>query len=205
MPLILTSGPAVEPVTLAEAKAHLRVDGTAEDTLIASLILTSRLHVEAAAGLALVTQSWSWYLDAWPVIPEAKPQARLSGTGRALEFPLRPIQSIAAVRLYDESGAATTLEPSSYLLDGAGLHPRLVRLGAPVWPKPGRIANGIEIAFSAGYGNAAADVPAPIRQAILLLVAHWHEHRSPLEQGAQPEPLPTMVSELLAPYRAMRL
>ena len=109
------------------------------------------------------------------------------------------------MRLYDESGAATTLEPTSYLLDGAGLHPRLVRLGAPVWPKPGRIANGIEIAFSAGYGNAAADVPAPIRQAILILVAHWHEHRSPLEHGAQPEPLPTMVSELLAPYRAMRL
>jgi uncharacterized phiE125 gp8 family phage protein len=192
MALILTSGPAVEPVTLGEAKAHLRIDGTAEDTLIASLIVTSRLHVEAAAGLALVTQHWSWYLDAWP-------------PGRAVELPLRPIQSIAAVRLYDESGAATTLEPAAYLLDGAGLRPRLVRLGAPVWPRPGRIANGIEIAFAAGYGGAAADVPAPIRQAILILVAHWYEHRSPLEDGAHAAPLPTMVSELLAPYRTPRL
>jgi uncharacterized phiE125 gp8 family phage protein len=168
------------------------VDGTAEDTLIASLILTTRLHVEAAAGLALVTQGWSWYLDAWPA-------------ARALKLPLRPIQSVAAVRLYDDGGAATTLEATGYLLDGVGPHPRLVRLGAPAWPKPGRIANGIEIAFTAGYGNAAADVPAPIRQAILLLVAHWHEHRSPLEQGAQPAPLPDMVTELLAPYRAVRL
>jgi uncharacterized phiE125 gp8 family phage protein len=191
MPLILTSGPAVEPVTLAEAKAHLRVDGTAEDTLIASLVVTSRLHVEAAAGLGLVTQSWSWYLDAWP--------------RRALALPLRPIQSIAAMRLYDESGVATTLDPATYLLDGAGPHPRLVRLGAQVWPKPGRIANGIEVAFTAGYGPAAADVPAPIRQAILLLVAHWYEHRSPLEEGAHAAPLPTMVSELLAPYRTVRL
>jgi uncharacterized phiE125 gp8 family phage protein len=192
IPLILTSGPAVEPVTLADAKAHLRIDASAEDTLIASLIVTSRLHVEAAAGLALITQGWSWYLDAWP-------------PSRALELHLRPVQSIAAVRLYDESGAATTLDPTGYLLDGAGVHPRLVRLGSPVWPKPGRIANGIEVAFTAGYGPAAADVPAPIRQAILLLVAHWYEYRSPLEQGAQPAPLPTMVTELLAPYRRTRL
>ena len=96
MPLVLTAGPAVEPVTLAEAKAHLRVDGTAEDTLIASLIVTSRLHVEAAVGLALITQSWSYFLDAWP-------------PGPALKLPLRPVQSIAAVRLYDENAVVTTL------------------------------------------------------------------------------------------------
>jgi len=192
MSLILTSGPAAEPVTLADAKAHLRVDGAAEDMLIASLIVTSRLHVEAAAGLALITQGWSWFLDAWP-------------PGPALRLPLRPVQSIAAVRLYDENAVATTLDPATYLLDGAGVPPRLVRQGALVWPRPGRVANGIEVAFTAGYGNAAADVPPPLRQAILLLVAHWYEHRSPLEPGAPAEPVPDMVSELLAPYRTPRL
>jgi uncharacterized phiE125 gp8 family phage protein len=191
MPLILTAGPAVEPVTLTEAKAHLRVDGTAEDTLIASLIVTSRLHVEAAAGLALITQSWSWYLDAWPL-------------GRALKLALRPVQSLSAVRLYDDTGAATTLDPATYFLDGHAAPPRLIRNGALPWPKPGRIANGIEIAFTAGFGPSAADVPAPIRQAVLLLVAHWHEHRSPLEEGAHAVPLPAMVEALFAPYRAMR-
>jgi len=192
MPLVLTSGPAVEPVTLADAKAHLRVDGTAEDTLISSLIVTSRLHVEAAVGLALITQSWSYFLDAWPL-------------GPALRLPLRPVQSIAAVRLYDENAAVTTIDPATYLLDGAGSPPRLVRQGAIVWPKPGRIANGIEVAFTAGYGNAAADVPGPIRQAILLLIAHWYDHRSPVEIGHLAEPVPDMVSELLGPYRTMRL
>ena len=80
-----------------------------------------------------------------------------------------------------------------------------MRQGALVWPKPGRIANGIEIAFTAGYGDAAADVPEPIRHAILLLVAHWHEHRSPFEVGHLAQPPPDMVAELLAPYRTMRL
>jgi uncharacterized phiE125 gp8 family phage protein len=192
MPLILTSGPAVEPIALAEAKAHLRVDNVAEDTLIASLIVTARLHVEAAAGLALITQSWSWFRDAWP-------------QGPALDLPLRPVQSIAAVRLYDAGGAAATLDPACYFLDGAGTPPRLVRQTALTWPIPGRTANGIEIAFTAGYGPAAADVPAPLRQAILLLVAHWYEHRAPVESGAQPAPLPDMISGLLAPYRAVRL
>jgi len=192
MPLVLTSGPAVEPVTLAEAKAHLRVDGTAEDTLVASLIVTSRLHVEAAVGLALITQGWSYFLDAWPA-------------GAGLKLPLRPVQSIAAVRLFDENAVVTTLDPATYLLDGAGAPPRLVRQGAIVWPKPGRVANGIEVAFIAGYGNAAADVPAPIRQAILLLTAHWYDHRSPIEIGQFARPVPDIVSELLAHYRSPRL
>jgi hypothetical protein len=206
MPLILTAAPAAEPVALAEAKAHLRVDSNAEDTLIASLIVTSRLHVEATAGLALMTQSWSWYRDAWPMpeaMPEARPHAKLSQAAPAVELPLRPVQSIAAVRLYDAAGAATTLDPATYLLDGATA--RLIRHGALAWPRPGRIANGIEIAFTAGFGPVPADVPAPLRQAILLLVAHWYEHRSPLEGGAPAEPPPHMVSALLRPYRSVRL
>jgi uncharacterized phiE125 gp8 family phage protein len=192
MPLVLTAGPAVEPITLTEAKTHVRVDGTAEDTLVASLIVTSRLHVEAGIGLALVTQSWSYFLDRWP-------------PGPVLELPLRPVQTIDAVRLYDESAVATTVPPETYLLDGESAPARLVRQGALAWPRPGRVANGIEVAFTAGFGAAAAAVPGPIRQAILLLVAHWYEHRSPLEIGAAAEPVPGMVAELLGPYRSPRL
>ena len=192
MALVLTSGPAVEPVSLADAKAHLRVDGSAEDTLISSLIITSRLHVEAALGLALVTQSWSLFLDAWP-------------SGPRVRLPLRPVQSIDAVQLYAPDESVETLNPDIYLLDGAGIPARLIRQGSLAWPAPKRIANGIEIAFTAGYGGAVADVPAPIRQAVLLLVAHWHEHREPVAIGETNASAPSMVSDLLQPYRWVRL
>ncbi len=191
MALVLTSGPAVEPVTVAEAKAHLRVDATEEDTLIASLILTSRLHIEAALGLALITQSWRTLLDAW-------------GAEAAIELPLRPLQTVDAVRVLPAEGAAVVIAPTSYVVDTASAPPRLERTGM-IWPHPGKVANGIEIDFTAGFGDAAADVPAPLRQALLLLVAHWYERREPIEVGSAETAVPGSVSELLAPFRMRRL
>ena len=191
MALVLTSGPASEPVTVAEAKAHLRVDATQEDTLIASLILTSRLHVEAALGLALITQSWRVLLDRWP--PE-----------KDVELPLRPLQSIAAVRVLPAEGAAVVIDAANYLADTASVPPRLVRTGV-IWRQPGKAANGIEIDLTAGYGDDASDVPAPVRQALLLLIAHWYERREPIEVGSPDTMVPAAVSDLLEPYRLRRL
>jgi len=191
MALVLTSAPVVEPVTLSEAKAHLRVDGAAEDTLIGSLILTSRLHIETALGLALITQGWRLSLDAWP-------------EGRELELPLRPLQAVREVRVFSADNMSSLVPAETYLVDLAGVPPRLVRRGA-MWIAPGRPAGGIEIDFTAGYGDAASDVPAPLRQALLMLVAHWYEHREPVELGSPVAAVPSAAYELLAPYRTRRI
>jgi uncharacterized phiE125 gp8 family phage protein len=191
MPLVLTSGPASEPVTLAEAKAHLRVDHTSEDALIASLILTSRLHIEAALGLALITQSWRLELDAWP-------------HNSIVEVPLRPLQSVTAVRVRTQTGTTILVPADDYIFDTAAAPPRV----APVnggWPTAGRRIAGIELDLLAGFGPGAADVPAPIRQALLMLVAHWYEHRDPVEVGQPATRVPLAVSQLLMPYRMVRV
>jgi uncharacterized phiE125 gp8 family phage protein len=191
MALVMTSGPSLEPVTVSEAKAHLRLDSAAEDLLIASLILTSRLHIETALGLALISQAWTVTFDGWP-------------GGDAVALPLRPVQSIEEVRVRDASGDAAVLDPASYALDGQGVPARFIWRGA-VWPAPQQKLCGIEIDAVAGFGDAAADVPEPIRHAVLLLVAHWYERRDPIEIGATGTAIPRPVSELLAPYRAVRL
>jgi uncharacterized phiE125 gp8 family phage protein len=193
MALVPTFSPTVEPVSLAEVKAHLRIDGTDDDTLLASLILTSRLHIEAALGLALVTQGWALFRDVWP-------------KARAIPLPIRPVQSLTAVRLHAREAPPETLDLERFVLDGAGIGPRLLLADASAAPPtPDKAANGLEIVFTAGYGDAAADVPAPIRHALLLLVAHWYEHRAPFECSGRIAPVPATVSELLLPYRSVRL
>jgi uncharacterized phiE125 gp8 family phage protein len=192
MTLVMTNGPALEPVTVAEAKAHLRVDASSEDALIASLIITSRLHVEAALGIALISQAWSYFIDRWP-------------TSGQVSLPLKPVQSVDVVRVWSADSTSQMLSAASYALDGVGAPPRLSWVGPFPPPVAGRTVNGIEIALTAGYGDAAGDVPAPIRQALLLLVAHWYENREPVEIGATDVEIPHMVSALLAPYRARRL
>lgn len=192
MALVLTSGPATEPVTVAEAKAHLRLDSDAEDVLIASLIITSRLHVEAALGLALIAQSWTLHLDAFPA-------------DGCVALPVSPVANVTAVRVLAADGAVTLLHPSAFEIDTVSRPPRLVRASGAVWPLPGKCVNGIEIAFTAGYGPHAADVPEPIRRALLLLVAHWYEHRDPAEIGDRAAHIPAAVSSLLEPYMVKRL
>ena len=188
MATVLLSGPAVEPITLAEAKAQLRVDVSAEDTLIQSLIMASRLHIEAALDLALITQTWRHKRDFWP-------------RSTALNMPTRPIQAVTSVTVFAGDNSGQAIDVDAFVLDGAANPARLVWRGAGAPPIPGRAANGIEIDFVAGFGNAASDVPQTIRQALLLLVAHWYENREPVEIGATATPIPPAVSELLSPYR----
>lgn len=191
MSMVMTAAPAVEPVTLAQAKAHLRVDDASEDAYISSLIVTSRLQIEAALGLALITQSWRWTIDDWPACA-------------ALELPIRPVQQIGSIEVTHATGVATTVPPASYRLDGHGSPPRIVLTTLPP-PMPDLPADGIAISMITGFGAAAADVPEPIRHAVLLLVAHWFENREPPEAGQRPAGIPDAVNSLLMPYRVVRL
>lgn len=191
MALVYVSGPAVEPVSVAEAKDYLRLDGDIEDALVASLVLTSRLHVEAALGLALVTQSWRLILDRWPE----------SGAQR---LPIRPVQSVSEIRILSAEGQPAILDPAGYALDGAAAAPRLLSLSG-AWSQPGQSRLGIEIDIIAGFGASPDDVPAPLRQAIKLLVAHWYENREIVEIGAAATRVPDQVSELLSVWRERRL
>ena len=191
MALVMTAAPAAEPISVAEAKAHLRVDADDEDTLIASLIVAGRTLIERNLGLALVTQGWSYFLDHWP-------------ERGCISLPLTPVQAVSAVTVHDEDGGATVLDASSYAVDVLSAPARLTLTSATpsVVTRP---FNAFEVAFTAGYGDAATDVPQPIRQAVLLLVAHWFEHREPVAFGASPQQVPAIVAGLLQPYRRVRL
>ncbi|MEG6510096.1 head-tail connector protein [Methyloligella sp. 2.7D] len=186
----LTAAPGTEPISVAEAKAHLRIDAETEDTLIGSLITSARLWVERSYGLALITQGWSLYLDK---VPES----------RAVALPLWPLQAVTTVTLHGPDDG--TIDVSAYAADLLSQPARLVFQSVAASSLSLRPLNGLEIAYTAGFGDAADDVPAPIRQALLLLVAHWYERREPVMAGYEPAEVPSMVAGLLAPYRQVRL
>src|SRR6266540_3870411 len=113
MKSILISPPLAEPVSLAEAKAHLRIDGASEEALITRLISAARRHVEAATGLALIAQGWSHFLDYWPA-------------GPVVELPIAPVMAIEDVVVFGEDDDASTLDPAHYYADTVARRARLV-------------------------------------------------------------------------------
>jgi uncharacterized phiE125 gp8 family phage protein len=188
MSSLLLTAPTVEPLSLAEAKAFLRVETSDDDELIGALIAGSRIHVEAQTRRALITQSWRLAIDAWP------------DDGRLTIIPA-PLQTLTAARVFDFDNNVQALDTGAFVLDkGAS-----ALIFAP-WalPAPGRASAGIELDVTVGYGDAAVDVPEPLRQAIRLLVAHWYDNRE-LTTAGTTATLPQTVAALIAPYRMLSL
>lgn len=182
--------PAVEPVTLSEAKAHLRVTSTNEDELISNLIASAREEVEAATSIALITQDWRLYIDHWPA----------SGVVRLTKH---PVQQVNQVTVYNAQGTPTSSVPSAVQLDRVSRPARFARPNAI--SNPTAEMNGIEIDFRVGFGNTGVDVPDGLKRAILLLVAFWFEHRGTGETSGQLASWPDGYERIINRYRSMEL
>lgn len=211
--LTLLTAPALEPVGETELMAHLRLNSELEAGLLHGHIRTARHLIESWTGRALISQSWRWFLDAWPQSREegwwdGVHQGAIGGTAsRFIELPKAPLRSIDSVVLFDDADVQTVWSAGNYFADIAGTPGRMMLRQGAVPPNGGRAANAIQISFTCGFGDAPGDVPAPIRQAVMMLAAHYFENREALaglgSGGAAL--LPLGVQALLAPYRLARL
>lgn len=206
----LVTPPASEPVSLDEAKLHARIDTTEEDAAVTAMIVSAREMVERATGRCLVTQTWTLTLDRWPGNRDEWWDGVREGPITILdsawvELRKTPIGAITSVVTKDEADVATTWDSANYYLErqpnGFG---RLVRKRGQVWPiVVSRTAGAIQITFTAGYGANASDVPAALRQAIKLLVAHWYQNREAGDPAAR-QIMPMGVKAILDSFRAGR-
>lgn len=164
MILSIVTPPAAEPVSLAEAKLHLRIDVNDEDTLVESYITAAREWCELAARRAFVTQTLALRLAEWPC-------------GDCIQLPRPPLASVTSITYTDSAGANQTMTSADYLVY-ATAEPGLVQLGyGKSWPSATlQLGPSIVITYVAGYGNAAA-VPKRYKQAILLMTGHFYENR----------------------------
>ncbi len=180
----LVAGPAAEPVTVAEQKAFSRVEYSDDDSIITGVLKAARECAENATNRRLITQTWRHY------------PADL----RSITLPFGPVQAVTSVTLYDKAGSAHVLTPSDYdadiISEPATLKVRTMQ-GVSL-----RRTNPLAVEFVCGYGNTGAAAPESIRQAIMLLAAHWYENRVAVAETALKfEELPMGVKYLLAPYR----
>lgn len=170
--------PAIEPVTLLESKAWLRLDNTDEDDLLTALIKTARTRAETITNRAMITQT----------VQETV--TRYSANG-VIDLSFAPMQAINSVVKIASSGAETILVPTDYFADLDNNRIKVNSLSG---------AASFRVEYIAGYGLLAADVPAPLKTAILLQIAWLFEHRD-----EDKEFIPRSAQILLASYGRIRL
>lgn len=162
-----TAAPAVEPVTLAEALVHLRADadGSTNDAYIGTLITAAREACEARTERSLIASPWLLQLPAWP-------------SDGIINLRIARLIAVTSVQYLDADGSLQTLASDQYQADPASEPGRVISAPGVTWPATQSGAwNAVRVAFTAGYGATAADVPAKLKQWILLAVQHMYDER----------------------------
>lgn len=183
--IIRTSEPSVEPVSLVEAKNHLRVDSGTDDSLISSLIIAARQLAEHRTQRCFIQSNFSLYLDAFT---------------DEIVLPFPPLISFTQIDYYDTSGASQRILVDSIEIV-AGIQPAIIMPETGTsWPAVSTRKDAIAVTYSAGYGTTAASVPVGIKQAILLLVGHWYRYREAVLTGTISKNIEFAVDALLSQY-----
>lgn len=199
--LVQTAAPGTEPVTLAEARLHLKLgadDPTTEDSLIEQIwIPSARRHAEAYTSRSFITQSWRLVMDNFPC---------------CIELERGDVQQIDSLTYRDTAGATQTVAwaapansiqrstDGTLVADLTGGTARITPAFGNTWPINMPEIGSVAVTYTAGYGTAAA-VPQGIKQWILLRVARMFEHR---EEPVDGEAAPSYLDGMLDPYCVVR-
>ena len=167
MGLTVTTEPGIEPVSRDAAKAHLRVTVDDDDELIDVLIAAARRTLERSTARSFIDTSWTYTLDRFP-----------DSASKPIRLPRSPVDSVTSIKYTDTDAVLQTWSSAEYDVDAASEPGRIVPAYGYTWPsdvRPG--TNAVTILFKAGYGTTVASVPADLRVAVKMVLAHLYEHR----------------------------
>lgn len=179
--------PVVEPVSVADAKAHCRIDTNTDDTYVASLISAAREYVESYMDESLVDQQLVMRLDAFPA---------------AIELPRPPMSQTASrtavtiVYTANDAGSTATLATNQYRVDRDSTPGTLRPLYGGSWPSHLLDYGSVTVTWWAGRGEDGGKVSQRVKAAILMLVGQWYERRMAADAASMSE-MPFGVKALL--------
>lgn len=180
--------PTIEPVSVAEMRMHCRIDHTDEDEYLAALIVAARMWCEDYCRRSFITRT----------IELKRPKF-----DESMDLPRGPVQSVTSVQYQDQDGATQTLSTDTWQYVGDPVMARVVVRSGKAWPVTNVEEHPVAITYVTGYGDASADVPMTIRQAIKMMVAQLYEYREPIVTGTSIAHVPMAVESLLSPYRVL--
>lgn len=192
MSLKLITGPAVEPITLGEVKAHLRIDHDHETAMIEAFITAARIQAENKTNRALISQTWELKRDRFPF------------DDGALELPRPPLQSVNHIKYIDPDGALQTMPEADYVVSTHPEANHVITVYGGSWPAYRRQPEAVSVEYVAGYGDEPADVPQDIRLWLLLYAGALYENREAYHPGQALNPVP-FVNGLLDPYKIITI
>lgn len=211
--LTQTVAPAVEPVSVADAKQHARIDIHEDDGYVAGLIAAARRLVERQQRRQLITATWQLQLDRFPGYigqttgwggyaaelflwgPHCHHRQDGFDPWPSLELPIAPVQSVTSIAYVDFDGTNRTLDPTRYVVETPSNQvSQIIPTYGNTWPSTRWQPNAVTVTFVAGYGDPD-NVPETTRQAIYLLIGHWYENRE--ATGTNMTEIPLGVQALL--------
>ena len=191
----LLVSPAIEPLTLADAKRQLNVDQdfTDDDLIIARITAAARQYAETHTRSSFITQQWSLVLDGF---------AGCWSSRGLLFLEHGPVQSIDSITYLDMTGTLQTLPPADYATDLSGVRGRLQPRFGLVWPVTLPQIGAVTVNFTAGYGVTADAVPPGLVHWMKMRIGTLYEHREEVvsARGVIVTPL-SFVDGLLDAYR----
>lgn len=188
--LTLVTAPASEPVTDAEAKLHVRQDGSADDALITTLVKAARETCENMTGRSFITTTWRLTLDAFPA-------------NGIIWLPRPNLIAVSSITYIDPNGDSQTWSSSNYSVDATSLPGNVQRKVGVTLPLTRVVPNAVTVNYTAGYGASASYVPDSIKAAMKLLIGHWYNNRESVTVGQLAGEIPMGVHALLAGYKVV--
>ena len=182
LPRKVIAGPALEPLTLEEAKRFLRITSDAEDADVQALVAAARKRIERGTELALITQTVEVKLDCF--------------WGGRLELPMPPLQSVESITYLDVNGVEQTLDPAVYRVSTHRRPGQVWLASGESWPATKSEGEVVTITLLAGIGDTPEDLLAKapnLVHAMRMLLTHSDRFREAVLAGEAPELVPEGV------------